>query len=228
MPRGRNIEALKRWIKLNGAWNSTHTLYVCEICKRSFAGPPSDKSKYCSKFCYNEAMSGRKGMNTNNWKGGKSTNNKCVDCNKNISFQSRRCKKCAAVLMPHVHIKDRPWLRTKDVIRRALKRHPISTLEVKFGNIVDKYNLPYKFVGNGEFLIGRKNPDFINTNGDKIAVEVYARIHKEKMRNMTINKWKENRENFFSQYGWKTLFFDETQVNEKDVLSILKGGVSYS
>ena len=47
------------------------------------------------------------------------------------------------------------------------------------------------------------------------------------MRNMTINKWKEEREKLFSRYGWKTLFFDETQINEQNVLNVLKGGVSH-
>ena len=153
MPRGGNIGVLLKWVKFNGAWNSTHTSYICETCAKSFFGPPSDKSKYCSKICYNRGMTTRSGVNTPNWKGGKSHNNRCLDCQTKISFASTRCKKCAAVLMPHVHIKDRPWLRTKEVIRKALRRHPISSLEIKFKSIIEKYNLPYKFVGNGKFFI---------------------------------------------------------------------------
>lgn len=227
MLRGGNIIALLNWIKLNGAWNSTHTFYTCETCNRSFQGSPSAKAKFCSKVCYNKWMATRSGKNTPNWKGGKSHNNKCLDCQTKISFISTRCRKCAAVVMPHVHIKDRPWLRTKESIRKALRRHPISSLEIKFKSIIEKYNLPYKFVGNGNFFIEKKNPDFINTNGNKIAIEVYARIHKEKMRNMTIVKWKKEREKLFSKYGWKTLFFDETQINEQNVLNTLKGGASH-
>lgn len=227
MPRGGNIGVLLKWIRLNGAWNSTHTSYICESCKRLFSGSPSDKSKYCSKICYNKGMTTKSGLNTPNWKGGRSHNNKCIDCKTKISYPASRCKRCAAVLMPHVHIKNRPWLRTKEVIRKALKRHPISSLEIKFKNIIEKYNLPYKYVGNGTFFIEKKNPDFISNDGDKVAIEVYARIHKEKMRNMTINRWKEQREKLFAKYGWKTLFFDETQINDKNVLQKLKGGVSY-
>ena len=128
--------------------------------------------------------------------------------------------------MPHVHIKDRPWLRTKEVIRKALRRHPTSSLELKFQKIIDKFNLPYKYVGDGKFFIGKKNPDFVHKNTKKIAIEVYARIHKEKMRNMTITKWKSERKNYFSGYGWKTIFFDEVQLNEQNVISTLKGGSS--
>ena len=84
--------------------------------------------------------------------------------------------------------------------------------------------MPYKYVGNGKFFIERKNPDFININGEKVAIEVYARKHKEKMRNMNIDQWKRERQEVFAKYGWEIVFFDETQVKEENVLSVLKGG----
>jgi len=227
MIRSNNIEALNVWIKKNGAWNNSHTSYVCEVCDKAFFGPPSDKSKFCSKVCYNEGMKSRKGSLTPHWKGGKSYNNECIDCQKHISFMSIRCKKCAAVLMPHLHIKNKPWLRTPEVIKKALTRRPMSSLEVKFQSIIDKHNLPYKFVGNGEFFLERKNPDFININGEKKAIEVYARIHKEKLRGIKIAKWKKDRQEVFAKYGWQVIFFDETELNEENVLSSLKGGNPY-
>lgn len=227
MKRSNNIEALKAWVKKNGAWNNTHTSYVCLTCKKSFFNNPSAKSKFCSNSCYYEDMRHRKGIITPNWKGGKSHNNKCIDCQKHISFLSKRCKKCAAVLMPHVHIKDRPWLRTPEVMKKALTRHPISSLELKFQKIIDKHQLPYKYVGNGQFFIERKNPDFININGEKKAIEVYAKVHKEKIRGVNIEEWKRDRQEIFSKYGWQILFFDEVQLNEQNVLSKLKGGVSH-
>lgn len=108
---------------------------------------------------------------------------------------------------------------TKEHIKNCLKRRPMSSLELKFQNIILKNNLPYKFVGNGNFFIERKNPDFINTNGEKIAVEIYARRHKELFRG-GIEQWKKEREEIFLRYGWKILFFDETQIND-DIAKIL-------
>lgn len=227
MTKSNNIEALKAWVKKNGAWNNSHTSYVCGVCKKSFLRPPSAKAKFCSKECYNEDMKHRSGNATSHWKGGKSHNNKCVDCQEHVSFASKRCRKCAAKLMPHLHIKQKPWLRTQETIKKALRRHPISSLEEKFQKIVDKYQLPYRYVGNGQFFIERKNPDFININGEKKAVEVYARKHKEKLRNMTIEEWKKERQDIFAKYGWKIVFFDEVQLNEENVRSTLKGGVSH-
>lgn len=106
---------------------------------------------------------------------------------------------------------------TKERIRKILTRRIPSSLEIQFQEIIDKHKLPYEFVGNGSFIIGGYNPDFINTNNEKIAIEVYAQYFKKK-KHSTIKGWKIGRQNTFRKYGWKILFFDESQVNEKNVL----------
>lgn len=40
-------------------------------------------------------------------------------------------------------------------------------------NLIIKYNLPYRFVGDGSVMIGHKNPDFINIDHTKI-IEVFG------------------------------------------------------
>ncbi len=110
--------------------------------------------------------------------------------------------------------------RTPEMIKNMLRRNGKSTLEVRFENIITKNNLPYKFVGNGDVVIGRKVPDFINTNGQKIAVEVFYQKHKETFRG-GLDKWKLKREKIFNEYGYKLLFFNELEVNEIGVLARL-------
>jgi len=112
---------------------------------------------------------------------------------------------------------------TKEHIKKCLKRNPKSSLEIKFENIINKIKLPYKFVGNGKFLIGRKCPDFINVNGQKIAVEVYYRKHKELLRNKTIEQWQQERQKIFDEYDWQIEFFNEFQVNEQEIKRRLGG-----
>jgi very-short-patch-repair endonuclease len=102
-------------------------------------------------------------------------------------------------------------------IKKALSRRTPTSLEKKFQGIIDKNGLPYKFVGDGSFMIGRKNPDFINTNGEKIAIEVYARYYKLKHAE-TVQEWQEERERIFKEHGWRVLFFDAMQVTEDNVL----------
>lgn len=114
---------------------------------------------------------------------------------------------------------------TKEHIKNSLRRRPKSSLELKFETICNDNSLPYKFVGNGDFFIERKNPDFINVNGKKIAVEVYYRKHKEKFGGaigIGVDKWKEERQVIFKKYGWEIIFFDETQVNNNTIIEKLK------
>lgn len=111
---------------------------------------------------------------------------------------------------------------TAQHIKNMMRRRPKSSLEVKFEEIINKHNLPYIFTGNGTFIIDRCNPDFINTNGEKIAIEVYANFYKEK-DGRNIADWKEKRSARFAKYGWSIVYFDAMQVNEKHILSTLGG-----
>lgn len=113
---------------------------------------------------------------------------------------------------------------SKEHIRKCLRRRPISSLEIKVQKVINKYSLPYRFVGNGKFFIERKNPDFININGEKKAVEVYARKHKELFRG-NVEGWKQDRIKTFSKYGWKIIFIEDWQTNKDEtILNLLKGG----
>ena len=109
----------------------------------------------------------------------------------------------------------------EELVKACLTRRTPSSLEVKFQNIIDKHDLPYKYVGDGSFILGSYNPDFINTNKEKVAVEVYARYYKRRNK-IGIEEWKKKRSEVFASYGWKLLFFNEIQVNEKNVLKVLR------
>lgn len=122
-----------------------------------------------------------------------------------------------------------PWNKGKktgpqspELIRKRLKRNPKSSLEIKFEDLVNTLKFPYKFVGNGEVLVARKCPDFINSDGEKIAIEVYYRKHKEMFRG-GLEQWKAERIKIFNKEGWSLLFFDETQVTEEKIKLKLGG-----
>jgi len=111
---------------------------------------------------------------------------------------------------------------TEEHIKKAMRRRIPTSLEEAFMAIIEKNNLPYAYVGDGSFLIERCNPDFINVNGKKTAIEVYARIYKT-LGGRNIEDWKKERSEKFKRYGWEIIYFDETEVNEKNVLSVLQG-----
>jgi len=124
-------------------------------------------------------------------------------------------------VMPEPWNKGKTGVYSKEQLRNILRRRVPTSLEEKFQNILISHNLPYKYVGDGSFTIGHYNPDFINVNGEKIAIEVYARYWREK-NGLDVEDWKKERALVFKEFGWDVLFFDETQVNEEYVLNSIK------
>ncbi len=119
--------------------------------------------------------------------------------------------------------KDKEW--KEKVLKKmfnSLDKRPTGYEKIII-NIVKKHNLPYKYVGDGSFLIGYKNPDFINTNGEKIALEVYYDYHKIKNYG-SVENYKNVRSNHFNKYGWKTIFISNNEIrNERKIISIIGG-----
>jgi len=69
----------------------------------------------------------------------------------------------------------------------------------------------YKYVGNGEFIIAGKCPDFININGQKKIIELYGDYwHK--------GQNPQNRIDLFKQYGYNTLIVWEHELEDIDKL----------
>ena len=144
-----------------------------------------------------------------------------------------RCRQAGIKVREALKGKKRPDLSkaltgrklTKEHIKNSLRRRTPSSLEEKFQEIIDKHNLPYRFVGDGSFILGDKNPDFINTNDEKIAIEVYAKYYKLR-NNIAIKEWKEERNKVFKEYGWEIIYFDEVETTEQNVLNKLKKEVN--
>jgi len=77
--------------------------------------------------------------------------------------------------------------------------------------IINKLKLPYKYTGNFGFWIEGKNPDFVNTNGQKKIIECWG-VHWHTEKEL------KQRDFLFRQYGYKTLFIWDYEL--KDLLSI--------
>jgi len=76
--------------------------------------------------------------------------------------------------------KERPEVkdRIREGVIRAYMRGAYNikpnNLESKVIELIKKYNLPYKYVGDGKFWVGKPamNPDFVHNNGKKVVLEV--------------------------------------------------------
>jgi len=180
-----------------------------------------------------KSMEKRKGNGHSLWKGGQKTEIiKCsCGCGKTLNkFDSRNRVR----LIINGHQESNYWLGKKrssetkqkisktnsgriltvEHIRKSLRRREMSSLEKKVNNVIEEHRLPYRFVGNGDFFIERKNPDFINTNGKKIAVEVFYRRHKDEFRGGWQN-WLKKRLDTFKKYGYAIISIDESMNNEQ-------------
>jgi very-short-patch-repair endonuclease len=69
----------------------------------------------------------------------------------------------------------------------------------------------WKYVGDGQFILGGKCPDFVNINGEKKIIELFGDYwHKGQKA--------QDRIDIFSRYGYKTLVIWENELkNNKDV-----------
>lgn len=96
-------------------------------------------------------------------------------------------------------------------------RRPTGT-EQRLIDIITEYDLPYKYVGAGEFLLDGKNPDFLNINGQKKLIEVFGEFwHKEGTEQARID--------FFKQYGFDTLILwhkDIMSKGKEEIANLIK------
>lgn len=89
--------------------------------------------------------------------------------------------------------------------------------EQKLYSILKQNNLPYKYVGNGEVIIGYKNPDFINTNGEKKIIELFGVYWHGNFPNPEKRiKLEKERFDIFAKYGYKTLIIWEDELENID------------
>jgi len=71
---------------------------------------------------------------------------------------------------------------------------------------IDKYKLPYKYVGDGQFILGGKCPDFLNVDGKKQVIELFG-TYWHPMFDVA------ERTEHFRQYGFSTLIIWEDELN---------------
>lgn len=94
-----------------------------------------------------------------------------------------------------------------------------TSVERRFMEICEKYNLPFRYCGDGSLLIGFKNPDFVESNGRKICLEVFGKYwHEPEDEGKRIKH--------FGKHGWKCLVIWEDELKDKDcVANRVKGAV---
>lgn len=118
-----------------------------------------------------------------------------------------------------IKIWQNPEYREKNIkaMLKGLFKEPTS-LEKQFIDIIKKHSLPYRYVGDGSLLIGFKCPDFVNTDGKKICIEVRPKRLCHVYDKCSSEEYKKQRIKHFAKYGWKCLVIWEEDLSEENLI----------
>lgn len=84
--------------------------------------------------------------------------------------------------------------------------------EQRLIDIINKAQLPFKYTGDGSFIIQGVNPDFINCDGAKIVIEVFG----DYWHGKHARTWKETelgRIMAFNSFGFRCIILWESEIN---------------
>jgi G:T-mismatch repair DNA endonuclease (very short patch repair protein) len=95
-------------------------------------------------------------------------------------------------------------------VMAGLQRKPTRP-EQQLIDIIGKYELPYKYTGDGSFIIGGVAPDFVNTNGAKMAIEVFGDYWHTKRAKYAVQTEK-GRKARLAEYGWGLIVLWENEL----------------
>ena len=101
------------------------------------------------------------------------------------------------------------------IMREAAKVKP-TKLELAFDTLCKKHRIPFMYVGDGRFFIHGFNPDFIHSEGQQIALELFGDYwhNPEKRKKVPPSMLEPNRKAIFKKYGWRLIVIWEHEFKE--------------
>ncbi len=187
----------------------------CCVCKKHINITPSrykrnnNKLFFCSREC-NAKYS--KGVN-NSFYGKKHTKQTIEKIRSNNWYRK------GTLFFDVLKISRDEWLRRK---MKGQENRPTKP-EIYLNNLIMKYNLPFKYVGDGSVIIYGLNPDFIECNGKKKIIEVFGDYwHDPKKRKIAYTATEYGRKNIFAKLGYSTLILWEHELIEKNEKQIVE------
>jgi len=96
--------------------------------------------------------------------------------------------------------------------RKVFAHRSPNNKELEVFSIIDSVTpKDFKFVGNGQFVLGGKCPDFMNVNGKKLLIEFNSEYWHRGENTRT-------RARHFAKYGFKTLFIWQRELKNTERL----------
>jgi G:T-mismatch repair DNA endonuclease (very short patch repair protein) len=150
------------------------------------------------------------GKNHYNWKGGEVTRI-CKNCGREFKVAPSKIRKGGGNFCSKACVRKR---------QKCPAHHTIP--ELIFEDICTKYNLPFKYTGDGTFWIGNSpsfNPDFIHTNKKrKVCVEVLGAYWHNSILNQNIpyGRTYNGRKALLKERGWEMIGIWDHDLLRKD------------
>lgn len=201
--RQRMIKKMKgrpSWIKglpkeMHPRFGKRNT-FKCKVCGKIFQAPLHKKRKYCSSKCqgidYRQRFKGRIVTWGDKLSIARKKNNPFNWLNKDPSFQRKRMK--------------------------ALASKPTKPERILM-TLIERNNLPFRYVGDGEVIIGTLNPDFIHNNGENKIIEVFGRVFHDPETSFFSLDWKRQvfgRLAYYGQFGYDCLILWDNEINDEN------------
>ena len=92
--------------------------------------------------------------------------------------------------------------------------------EQRLIDIIQAHDLPYKYVGDYKFWIENINPDFVECNGKKVALEVFSSYYHNPLENIGLeyHRTYRGRIETLKKYGWKCIIFWDYEVDDEKLV----------
>jgi len=113
----------------------------------------------------------------------------------------------------------------KEFAKRMIKaQHRKPTIPEKRLDSILQDNFPneWKYVGNGDVWFGRKNPDFINCNGQKRIIELFGVYFHSKLPKLSRKEAECGRIECFLEYGFETLVIWDDELDDKKLIEKIR------
>lgn len=90
--------------------------------------------------------------------------------------------------------------------------------EQRFIELSRKYNLPFRYTGNGSFRIENIYPDFVECNGHKVCIEIFGDYWHTPLFNHHIefDRTERGRKGILKKYGWKCIVLWQSALMADD------------
>ena len=184
---------------------------ICVVCKKEFQRQINGSQIHCSQYCstQNPEKNRRHSQILTGRPSGRAGEKNSPDHRRKIS---------AALIKYSKTKRGREHLRRAGILGHKACSNKQTEPEFQLQTLLDQH-FPgqWKYVGDGQVIIGYRNPDFINCNGQKALIEMFGDYwHGSEVTSNSREDEEWQRIDRFSQYGFRTLVIWEHELREPE------------